>query len=232
MGCETPDDLYNHSEDWLKHMRQHIIRWRCNAKSHEVQTFESESAFKEHLRERHPKSFTESQIPLLAARSTCTTGPLFPSCPLCGATDTRNRLEDHIIGHLRFLALKSLPWLEDADDNDAEATSDSVISVPARERSTIAEAFNTHTGLPPLHFSEDNAQITKTQSDDSMEFVDDSIFSGMSTTETMFFEWGFITNLYQPHQAVLLDPILQEILYKRNVKRQNPENVNGHHLLQ
>ena len=70
------------------------------------------------MMELHKGAFTETQLSLLAERSARSTGSIFKSCPFCGGDDTliKGRLEDHIVGHLRFLALKSLPPVEDKDN--------------------------------------------------------------------------------------------------------------------
>lgn len=63
----------------------------------------------------HVKNYTSSQIRLLAERKVQPTGPLFDSCPLCGGIleekegVAHDSMTGHIVGHLRSLALKSLP---------------------------------------------------------------------------------------------------------------------------
>lgn len=63
------------------------------------------------------KTYTESQVALLAEKSFQSIGPLFQVCPLCGGTAEENDMIAHIVGHLRSLALKSLPqvYLEGED---------------------------------------------------------------------------------------------------------------------
>ncbi|KAH8753243.1 hypothetical protein F5883DRAFT_632829 [Diaporthe sp. PMI_573] len=109
--CDDPEELWTHSESWLKHMRKHALRWRCPAKSHRGQHFETQEHFRTHLVEDHKKNYSDAELALLTDRSRQATGPLFMSCPLCGGTSEQvnGKLEEHIAGHLRSLALKSLP---------------------------------------------------------------------------------------------------------------------------
>lgn len=64
---------------------------------------------------------------------------LFPSCPLCGKGEAEvdGHLEDHITGHLRSLALKSLPSYQDEIPNDAGSGKDSVDASRPQSRSTV-----------------------------------------------------------------------------------------------
>ena len=116
--CNNPEELYNHSEDWLKHMRQHTLRWYCKSKSHSTFVFESGVQYERHMREAHKGAFTDDQLRVLTKRNSRTTGPIFECCPLCGSSPDRvkGKLEDHIVGHMRFLALKSLPPYYDEDE--------------------------------------------------------------------------------------------------------------------
>lgn len=72
---------------------------------------------------------------MLAERNAQIIGPLFESCPFCGTKESR--LEDHIVGHLRSLALKSLPPCQDDGLEDSKSEKGSLgLSEPA-SRSTI-----------------------------------------------------------------------------------------------
>ncbi|RDW79285.1 uncharacterized protein DSM5745_06137 [Aspergillus mulundensis] len=136
-NCASPSDLYNHSEDWLKHMRQHRVRWRCTAKSHGVLRFQTKEEYEEHMTTKHKS--TKSQLAILAERSSRSSGPLFESCPLCGKSGDPG-LEEHVASHLRYLALKSLPFPEDEGyDNGSEDLKSEFQSSGARTRSTMLE---------------------------------------------------------------------------------------------
>ncbi|KAF3402316.1 hypothetical protein DPV78_003647 [Talaromyces pinophilus] len=118
--CDTPDILYNHSQDWLKHMRQHKSRqWRCAAKSHGVLLFEDQIEYEEHMRTKHKN--TESQLSMLVERGSRSSGPIFKFCPLCGTSDYDASVEEHIAIHLRYLALKSLPFTDDGEGEEGSS---------------------------------------------------------------------------------------------------------------
>ncbi|KAF4968624.1 hypothetical protein FSARC_3999 [Fusarium sarcochroum] len=136
--CDESERMWTHGESWLKHMRQHALQWRCPAKSHRGQTFLTQQDFKKHLEQDHKKKYTEAELSLVINRSRQSTGPLFTSCPLCGqeVQQAGGKIEKHIAGHLRSLALKSLPPVydeEDDEDGENAERSGGVIS----NRSTI-----------------------------------------------------------------------------------------------
>lgn len=84
----------------------------------------------------HKTRFTSAQLRALANRNSYSAPRPFTSCPLCGANETKvaNRLEDHIAGHLKSLALKSLPMYHEelSDDGESEKNSVSVSKPPSR----------------------------------------------------------------------------------------------------
>lgn len=110
-NCDEPYQLWTRSESWLKHMKQHAMQWRCPAKSHHDQHFLTQQEFQSHLEKDHNKKYSEAELSLVITRSRQSLGPLFTSCPLCGqeAKEFTGSIEKHIAGHLRSLALKSLP---------------------------------------------------------------------------------------------------------------------------
>ncbi|KAI0543077.1 hypothetical protein GGR58DRAFT_450631 [Xylaria digitata] len=154
--CDSPDELYRHSDEWLKHMRKHAMRWRCISKSHDSQFFDVRDEYISHMRLSHGKAVTEEQIAILAERSLQPSGPLFKSCPLCGVSSEEKSLENHVIGHLRSLALKSLPRADDGDEEDEENVGNSAAArsgPTGSERSTIKNDPSRHA---PLEFHDDH----------------------------------------------------------------------------
>lgn len=88
----------------------------------------------------HPRKFNPAQLAVLADLNGRTIGPLFKSCPLCGLGEvTGSTMEDHIVGHLRSLALQSLPSYEAnmAEQNDQISDQDSRSWSVPHTRSTI-----------------------------------------------------------------------------------------------
>ncbi|KAH6886853.1 hypothetical protein B0T10DRAFT_461319 [Thelonectria olida] len=134
--CDQPGELYSHGEEWLKHMHIHVWRWRCT--SHNTTPFSSREEYINHLREVHKSRLGDMHLRVLAGRTAQTAGKLFETCPLCGHEPTDGRLIDHVVGHLRSLALKSLPSCEEVPD-DSEDEYDSFGTSSPQSRSTIKD---------------------------------------------------------------------------------------------
>ncbi|KAL6899982.1 hypothetical protein GGI43DRAFT_54469 [Trichoderma evansii] len=117
-NCDRPDEIYRHSEEWLRHTRKHSLRWRCASRAHNSMLFDTKDEYIGHLKSKHRRTVSDNQIAALANRSLQLTGPLFKSCPFCGIEEQsgRGRLQEHIIDHLQSLALKSLPPIDDENE--------------------------------------------------------------------------------------------------------------------
>lgn len=107
--CHTSGHLYTHSNTWIKHMSEHALRWRCASRRHGEFVTDSREHYLDHMKNRHSGVFTDAQLGVLADQNGRTTGPLFKACPLCGEEKGNSSLIDHLVGHMRSLALKSLP---------------------------------------------------------------------------------------------------------------------------
>ncbi|RYC91450.1 hypothetical protein BFJ63_vAg5749 [Fusarium oxysporum f. sp. narcissi] len=115
--CHTSEHLYTHSNTWIKHMSEHALRWRCASKRHGDFVTDSRQDYLDHMKHSHSDVFTDAQLGILAEQNGRRTGPLFEACPLCGEKKTNRSVTDHLVGHMRSLALKSLPsHREDTDD--------------------------------------------------------------------------------------------------------------------
>ncbi|CAH0058637.1 unnamed protein product [Clonostachys solani] len=145
--CDKPDKLFSHSSDWLRHMREHTLRWSCNSKAHRPLTFLTEDQYLDHVRQDHPRSLTEPQLRALAQRNSRPTVPMFNVCPLCGTDEATDTLEDHIVGHLRFLALKSLPPHEEDGSGGSGSESGSATTSRPASRSTIKKDPKRHVSV-------------------------------------------------------------------------------------
>ncbi|KAF8866264.1 hypothetical protein BDZ45DRAFT_336280 [Acephala macrosclerotiorum] len=141
--CDRPDELYNHNDEWIKHMSKHDLRWRCNSKSHGLLQFDMETEYTDHMSKMHGP-FTKAQLRVLAERNARTIGPLFKSCPFCGSSDVKGCLEDHIVGHLRHLALKSFPPYSDEGSEDSGSEKGSLGLSQPPSRSTIEKDPDRH----------------------------------------------------------------------------------------
>lgn len=138
-------------------MRRHSLRWRCASKSHSGMFFDTRDDYVSHMKANHRKALTDEQIFVLADRSLQLTGPLFKSCLFCGAEeqDSKGRLEEHIVGHLRSLALKSLP---PNDDEGRETPNLEKSEETDHERSTVKNDPGRNTildfGLDSLNYDD------------------------------------------------------------------------------
>ncbi|KAG4258878.1 hypothetical protein FPRO03_13344 [Fusarium proliferatum] len=140
--CHTPEHLYAHSNTWIKHMAEHALRWRCASRRHDEFVTDSREHYLDHMKNSHPELFTDVQLEVLADRNGRTSGPLFRTCPLCGEEKGTSSLIDHLVGHMRSLAIKSLPPHHgDANDIDAaDVEQHSWGSSLPHSRSTIKNA--------------------------------------------------------------------------------------------
>ncbi|KAI0861275.1 hypothetical protein F4860DRAFT_175243 [Xylaria cubensis] len=138
--CDSPHELYKHSHEWLKHMRGHSLRWRCASKSHGELICATKDEYLAHMKTEHAIKLTDAQLKVLAERNGRMIGPMFKSCPLCGIEEVDGSMEHHLVGHLRFFALKSLPSyeeeMEELDESDSEQNS----FASPQTRSTIRNA--------------------------------------------------------------------------------------------
>ncbi|KAI0192815.1 hypothetical protein F4808DRAFT_362716 [Astrocystis sublimbata] len=160
--CTSPNHLYKHTSEWLKHMRQHSLRWRCTSKSHGEFVCNTVDEYFAHMKTQHTVKLTDPQLKVLASKNGRAVGPMFRSCPLCGIEPEEVdsiSMEVHLIGHLHNFALKSLPSYEedisDLHDSDSE-TNISVMS-SVETRSTIRDfqlELNNNTGNKPAEWAE------------------------------------------------------------------------------
>lgn len=105
--------------------------------------FDKQTEYVNHVKSVHRGATSDTQLVVLAERNLQSTGPIFTTCPFCGAGENDpsvGHLEDHVVGHLRSLALKSLPPYYDCEaGSDSDSTEDTDMqSVSFRSgRSTI-----------------------------------------------------------------------------------------------
>ncbi|KAF5602454.1 hypothetical protein FPCIR_1794 [Fusarium pseudocircinatum] len=118
--CHSSGHLYVHSNTWIKHMTEHALRWRCASRQHDEFVTDSREHYLDHMKNSHLGIFTDAQLGVLADQNGRINGPLFKACPLCGEEKENSSLIDHLVGHMRSLAIKSLPpHHEDTSDFDS-----------------------------------------------------------------------------------------------------------------
>ena len=140
--CNNAHELYSRSNSWMKHMREHTLTWRCVSKSHAEFVASTRDEYLEHMKSAHPGKLTAAQLAVLADRSARMTVDLFKVCPLCGIEEARDcSMQDHVVGHLRALALQSLPSYEVYGEDEDMNSSDqgSLDNSRPRCRTTIME---------------------------------------------------------------------------------------------
>ncbi|KAM0259353.1 hypothetical protein ACHAQJ_003385 [Trichoderma viride] len=101
--------------------------------------------YMEHMRDVHNTKLSDAKLRALANRNARSMPKLFPSCPLCGKDESEfgGRLTDHITGHLRSLALRSLPsYEEDVPDYVESEKESSTTSDPNLETENDEYADN------------------------------------------------------------------------------------------
>ncbi|RFU80041.1 serine threonine phosphatase [Trichoderma arundinaceum] len=128
---------------WIGHLHEHGQRWRCSS-HRELDPFSTRDEYMRHMREVHDTKLSDAKLRVLANRNTRKPPKLFLSCPLCGVDEAEvdTRLEDHIAGHLRSLAPKSLPSYQDDIPDDAGNETDNSGNPQSRSRSTVNNLFN------------------------------------------------------------------------------------------
>ncbi|KAF5978883.1 hypothetical protein FCOIX_5594 [Fusarium coicis] len=141
-ACQTSGHLYADSNAWTNHMTQHTLRWRCASKRHGEFVAETRDHYLDHMKHSHPGMFTDDQVGILADQNVCKAGPLFKVCPLCSEEKPQPCMIDHLVGHMRFLALKSLPPHQDdtGDLCETDEERDKWSSTRTSSRSTIENA--------------------------------------------------------------------------------------------
>ncbi|KAH7256057.1 hypothetical protein BKA59DRAFT_541227 [Fusarium tricinctum] len=211
--CDSPDQLYSHSGTWVKHMKEHTLRWRCKSKAHGEFLADNKTDYVEHMKASHPGKFTPAQLGVLADRNAHTNGALFTACPLCGIDKTDTPMEHHVVGHMRLLALRSLPVThEDMDElAGSQGQHDSLATSQSHRNSTIKhgleanyeEADNIFEDLESYSYSSDsdseNGQLSEQQ-------VLGPEFEGR--------QWDFMPGIQNWGQDQQNDPILQSFLQR------------------
>ena len=160
--CDDATEIYSSSKEWLAHIRtRHLMRWHCVSGSHPTPVvLENESEFIDHMRLSHPGKFPDNQLPFIAESSSRPKEPTFDHCPFC--VDSPADLVDHIVQHLRILALSSLPWPDDSGGtSQGKSNHFSTSSVDAATRETLRipdnendsweyESLSTEDNIPDL----------------------------------------------------------------------------------
>lgn len=178
------------------------------------------------MRSSHRLSFAEAQLPTLKRRSARPAPVLFSSCPLCGAVPSQDghannqddqpsirfseqqsttaasyRMQNHLALHLQSIALISLPWQDDVEE---DFSSDR----PEIRRAEDSLIFSNSEVTP----GDASAYIPSLDPDIPPTFEDKG--AGPNDANTLD-EWDFMSHAsYEGHY---LDPVLQAFVRRLNV---------------
>ncbi|KAF6830082.1 serine/threonine protein phosphatase [Colletotrichum musicola] len=151
--CDSAEQLYTRSHEWLQHMREHGKRWECAAKSHGRLVTNTRNEYLDHMKAAHPGKFSDFQLDIMADRNSLITDPIFQSCSLCGAEEIGTNIEGHIGTHMRHLALKSLPAYEQDAQEVGEVDNEERGSLAiSGQQSRITVMEELEDGVHPLFF--------------------------------------------------------------------------------
>ncbi|KAI0144952.1 hypothetical protein BJ166DRAFT_82212 [Pestalotiopsis sp. NC0098] len=128
--CPTPESMYIHQSDWLKHVREgHAQCWECipcKSPGRVPLVFPSVGDLITHIKDHHNDTIDENQHQTLIESAVAPTPTGLSSCPLCdetGAADSEPLL-DHILEHVHEFSLRSLPWpadkIEDVENQERD----------------------------------------------------------------------------------------------------------------
>ncbi|KAK4208245.1 hypothetical protein QBC37DRAFT_405481 [Rhypophila decipiens] len=205
-NCGMEHELYSHSHAWLDHIRGHALRWRCSSKSHQEDFIAAtKDEYLNHMDLSHKGKFTTSQLAVLGQRNARLIGPLFESCPLCGMVPDLDTgpMEDHVVGHLRKIAIHSLPKFH-LDANEVDEPVDpqrqrapSYYSEP-RSRSDIIDDDDDGNAALDVPLIEDAANdAVRPESVEDMEEV--PLIAQQTTGSQMrMLQWGFVPGIFTP----------------------------------
>ncbi|KAI1488415.1 hypothetical protein F5X96DRAFT_680485 [Biscogniauxia mediterranea] len=236
--CDSAGELYSHSHTWLNHMRAHAMRWRCVSKSHDEFVGTTRDEYLSHMKAAHPGKLTDAQLGVMADRNARVAVPLFKSCPLCGVENVDDNMEDHIVGHMRFLALKSLPSYEEGTEglDESDSQDDSLATSRPQSRSTVKNELERHTCPPDSsslgQFVFEPPSILPLEDpilsfDPSTKYVELRLFHDVPKENRRLFEWGFIPEVHGSSTNPEDDPVLRAFLERdrRETKEESRKSI-------
>ena len=210
--CGTADVPYTSKHTWLEHIRANHLRpvWTCPWCAGGNKVFDTDSAFRDHIRLRHNTAFSEAEMSLIT-KSNQRSQP-FECCLICGLSDglsdgredtpktAAGRQGDIIscmVNHLEVLALESIPWhigdMGDARSDEAENTDHTVVAAGA--------AATTEAG----HDVNESARVGGVHETDSNKNAEDSAISGdLDPTSGLMYrgDLGSITSSAAPSASL------------------------------
>ncbi|KAH7165313.1 hypothetical protein EDB81DRAFT_778963 [Dactylonectria macrodidyma] len=212
--CDRPDEIYSHYEEWLQHMHDHYCLWRCS--THRQEPFSTQEEYLVHMREAHKTKLSDTKLRVLANRNARKQGKIFESCPLCGEANLEGRpLDDHIVGHLRCLALKSLPSYEERLPEDLRDENNSIFTSNGRGGSTIK-------GYTVSEMSEGGSEIDwhHPSTDDTQSCMpphEETESAEIGDTPHPI-DWEFVTETCKSFANLVDDSLIQSMLKRKRIE--------------
>lgn len=208
-GCTQPYSLFSSSKDWLCHMRsEHLVKWTCPVEDDGIE-FGTKEQLTQHMHQLHLDIFNVDMLPFIVEACGETIEEVFEACPFCDKTPQTD-IEEHIGHHLRYLALKSIPWPEndgEAVSSDTEEEKSSALVDKNVKRETLGDSFGS---FKPgsLYMDDDRGSVASEYGGDAFlnsaeqrqttrpEWVDN--IQGLKDERQA--EWGFIHKINVQHE--------------------------------
>ncbi|KAF2502331.1 hypothetical protein BU16DRAFT_612008 [Lophium mytilinum] len=206
-NCSRADHLFSNRESWISHMEwEHARQWHCTMHGKSPEVFEAETDFVDHMNLDHPGTFTDVQVSQLRHMNARPSQNIFLACPLCGLEPPKELLEglesphdsdyttrqrkskaastfvaNHLAAHLQEVAVRSLPWSEDVEDDAS--------SVRTASRNGRGSTIDHDDDQSPLDFEDEGPNLTPD---------DESDLAQVEGEKSL--EWGFIPKVeYEGH---------------------------------
>ncbi|KAI0544647.1 hypothetical protein F4679DRAFT_564148 [Xylaria curta] len=207
--CDQPYSLFSSSKEWLHHMRsEHLIKWICPVEDDNVVEFGSQEGLVQHMNQFHPDIFSPEMLPSIIEACRETAEVVFKACPFCNKTP-KNNIEEHVGHHLRYLALKSIPWQDDdgedkghdVEEKESLAQSDNTI-----RRGTLGHSIGSlKTGS--LHLGDERGSVASEYggkvflaSEEQKQSPRPEWAKTSSDQDDRQAEWGFIEEIMLQHE--------------------------------
>lgn len=193
--CNQPYSLFSSSKEWLCHMRsEHLVKWTCPVED-DVTEFGTKEQLTQHMHQLHLDIFNVDMLPFIVEACGEAAEEVFEACPFCDKTP-QNNIEEHVGHHLRYLALKSIPWPEndgEAVSSDTEESKSSALVDKDVKRETLGDSFGS---FKPgsLYVDDDRGSVAS-------EYGGDAFLNSTEQRQTSRLEWVDIQGLKDERQA-------------------------------
>lgn len=194
--CENFEAIFTSYGEWISHMRsQHMIRWRCVAKTHAPIVFDKPAKYELHMKSEHPQKFGRNQLRILTENGGRAIGPTFTSCPFCG--EQSGDLDDHVGHHLHYVALQSLPFPDNFDTGSASNDGSSPSASFSSDQSSTRKGYDTH--MPVPDFLDSPALLLSRPLDKSIPEFHIDVPTDSQIQSVRYLTWAFLPTVIKDH---------------------------------